>query len=105
MLWSFIAKDSAAIFKFSLIFMAFFRAVKNFLLFFFSKIILYIQPKWFYIIMAGTVSNTYMWKFKSLPCFPHSFVVSVFTFTLVVVQLSSQHQPLSFTIPISSKVV
>ena len=29
------------------------------------------------------MANTRNWKLKSLPCFPLSFVVSMFTFTLV----------------------
>ena len=49
------------------------------------------------IVLACTMAIMHMWKHKFLPFFPLSFVVFMFTFTLVVAQLSSQQlwwQPL-----------
>ena len=44
--------------------------------------------------LACTLSNTYMWKQKSLPFPSLFFVAHILTFTLVHVQLSSLQQPL-----------
>ena len=46
------------------------------------------------ISLASIIANVYTWKYNSSPFFSVSFVVSMFTFTLVVVQLRSQQQPL-----------